>query len=160
MVTTAPAVAGAISLPPCVPKAQKLRIDSTHPDRVLVVVHERRQGRLINAVDYYVHPEWASPEDKTIATDGASEHRAWAWTGKESMHPHWAVRRLSDEDLSRKFPGASFNMAQVVKEITIMGIGGKAAITYAVHVPFLENQIDLPTGVSLICRAAGVDCSA
>ena len=35
-----------------------------------------------------------------------------------------------------------------------MGIGGKAATTYAVHIPFLENPTDLPTGVELICRAA------
>ena len=74
-----------------------------------------RQGQLVDAMCYYVHPEWASPEDKTIATDGAIEHRAAAWTGKESMHPHWAVRRLSDEDLSKKTLGASFNMAQCVK---------------------------------------------
>ena len=101
-----------------------------------------------------MNPEWEPPEDKKVASDASGEHHTWAWGGKEAMHPHWAVRRLTDDELRVKLPGAHFNMKQETREISIVCVGrGDHTITWMVQVPFLTNSVDLSAGVELVWQA-------
>ena len=71
------------------------------------------------------------------------------------MHPHWAVRRITPEQLTTKCPkGAVFNMEQRMKEHSIVGVHGDKSRMYMVRVPFLTNRIDLQTGVELLSEIA------
>jgi hypothetical protein len=164
VVTTSPAAKGSIELMPCIPM-HKLRTESTHPARVLVTVREKTQGIDGPKFEFYAHPEWDAPADKTVASSAVAEdtatssavaeHRTWAWGGKESMHPHWAVRRLTDDDLRVKLPGASFNMVQKTMEFSQVCVGGSDSMTFLIQVPCLTNDVDLATGVELVCRSIG-----
>lgn len=153
VVTTKLAEAGSIELMPCVPKYFKLRSDSTHPDRVHIYVFEKTQHDRSRGHDFYVHPEWETPEEAVLPTNATGEHRVWKWKGGESMHPRWAVRRMTQDHLRKHMPGATFNMEERTKLLTIMGIGGASSLTYVVKVPVLTNTVDIQTGVELIFEA-------
>ena len=151
VVSTAFAAKHSIELAPCVPKTQKLRTDCIHPDRVLIGVEERVGGVADGPTfEFYVQPEWQAPEEATISHAVACEHRRWAWSGKESMHPHWAVRRLTEEQLAKTLPRAIFSTEQRVKELSVVGVCGTYSRMYMVRVPFLTNSIDLQRGVELL----------
>ena len=158
VVATEKAQKGSIELAPCVPKTLRLRTESTHPDRICLKVTERVNGVTVKACELFVHPEWQSPEDATVrqATHAvACEHKAWTWTGKESMHPYWAVQRLSSAQLTTRFPkGARFNMELLHKELAVVTVIGAANRTFVVRVPFLTNSIDIQEGVELLWECA------
>ena len=55
---------------------------------------------------YYVHPEYKVPSDKTpdsaVAEGLKPGVRVWQWSGDESLHPFWAIQRLSADELEKK----------------------------------------------------------
>ena len=155
-------------LPPCVPKAHKFHTLSTHPDRAAISVMQtdsaqtsRSSGEDKNI--YYVHPEYKMPEDVT-----SEEHqreapgtRLWTWNGEKTLHPFWAVRRMTREDLEKESSAQvplAFNAELVEVEYTVMSLGAfqqdNVGITLAVKVPMMTNTVDLEPGQELIMEAA------
>ena len=110
---------------------------------------------------YYAHPEWTMPEmDKT------AKPPTWKWESDTTMHPVWAVRRLSEEQLKQRNakeaakanpkqgpagspkPGEvpaslSYNCSFVTKQFNVCNVGvfqsGSVALNLAVEVPLLTN---------------------
>ena len=110
--------AGTLELPPCVPAGCKVLATSTHPQRVQItvtckeVLSTRLNGRqsedairelTSKSATFYVHPEYRIPNNKTpvsaVADGLAPLARVWEWTGAESLHPFWAIQRLSRDEL-------------------------------------------------------------
>ena len=95
--------AGALALPPCVPKSSSVFDTSTHPNRVPIIVTEKSavadgkpQSRLPTKGNlepkqtmYYVHPESKTPEESKAQLDAAVQPGACAWEfkGEDTMHP-------------------------------------------------------------------------
>ena len=155
VVTTDSAECLGIKLHPCIPKAMKLKPTSAHPDRVRITVSYRSpepSGSGSTATHtFYAHPEWKEPEGGREEKHAvACEHRPWKWVGDESMHPFWAVRRLSLEQFAAKFPRGIFNMQPTIKEYTVIGAG---ASTVTVAVPMLTNTKPIAKGVELFWEA-------
>ena len=122
---------GTLALPPCVPKTSNVYTTSTHPLRVPIVVSEKsavadeRPDTKVTKgpveprqKTYYVHPEYKLPEDpecrrpeeggdteledEAEPKEGvASDVCVWEWKGDETLHPFWAVERLSEDELRR-----------------------------------------------------------
>ena len=112
-----------ICIPPCIAKQAKIYEMSEHPYAVKVVqkvmknVSEKEteltEGAAKQAANeaesnptsvcrentFYVQPEWKTVEYAAVA--GAQDGGAvtWQWNGKESMHPYWAVRRLTHKQI-------------------------------------------------------------
>ena len=117
--------AGALALPPCVPKSSSVLDTSTHPHRVPIVVIEKSavadakqetRKSVKGACEpkrtvYYVHPEYRMPEESKDKLDDAvaSHVRAWEFKGDETLHPFWDVERLT-EDGRRKTQRGAFNL--------------------------------------------------
>ena len=149
-------------LPPCIPDP-KLRTESIHPGRVVI------QAKLGSetATTFYIHPEWVHPQEKVVATassvaeatpavagaDIEWEHRMWQWSGKEVMHPMWATRRLTADELRTKTKATSFNMEQHWRDVTTTVINGESTTLWVVSVPMLTNTHDIEVGVELIWEA-------
>jgi len=163
VVAKKPLKAKELMLPPCVPNAVKLRTESTHPSRVVIEACNSKGGP---PTTFYIHPEWVHPEEDLVATASAVagaapavaggapvEHRVWKWSGKEVMHPIWAVRRLSADELRTKTKATRFNMEQHWKAITASVVNGDSTQCWVVRVPFLTNSCDLATGVELLWEA-------
>ena len=106
--------AGTLALSPCVPKTSSVLDKSVHPHRVPIVVSEKpavadgtppgtrlsaKSPRETKRTVYYVHPEYKMPEESKDKLDDAvkSNVRAWEFTGDETLHPFWAVERLTEE---------------------------------------------------------------
>ena len=103
--------AGMLALPPCVPKAAKLSKDSQSHLRQAIVVTRMYTTPPI-ATTYYVTPEWKMPKDTTeVDPDaGASlpdDMISWEFAGDETLHPFWAVLRLSPQELAKKWERAN-----------------------------------------------------
>ena len=86
--------------------------------------------------------------DKPGTEEKDVKHLTWQWSAKNSMHPIWAVRRPSDEELKEK--QMETNVELVCNDITITTVTGSATQTWVVRVPFLENRAKLAQGVELI----------
>ena len=71
-------------------------------------MHPADAGRELasRSATFYVHPEYRMPNDKTpvsAVADGLSPlARVWEWSGDESLHPFWAIQRLSRDELQRQ----------------------------------------------------------
>ena len=103
-------------------------------------------------------PAVASEPAPAVASEPAAavrtEHRLDLWTGKETMHPHWAVRRLTREALATKCAaGAIFNCEQKIKECSVAVVNEMETEVVVVRVPVLTNKTDLPAGVELLWEA-------
>ena len=118
---------------------------------------------------YYLHPEYKMPEDVTDApaaasavAEAGSSARLWKWNGDETMHPFWAVQRMSDADLKKRNrsaeekgePKARFNTHLVEEEFAVVTVGtaGKNSIgvTVMINVPFITNSEDITKGDELL----------
>ena len=147
-----------LMLPPCIPDP-KLWTESIHPGRVAI----RVKFGSATATTFYIHPEWVHPQEKVIhssvatpAVAGADidwEHRVWQWSGKEVMHPMWATRRLTTDELRTKSKATSFNMMQHWRDVTTTVINGGSTTLWVVSVPMLTNTHDIEAGVELIWEA-------
>ena len=102
---------------------------------------------------FYIHPEFAIPDKKACPevqkTDPAQEQ--WTWTGKESLHPIWALTKLTPDEIARRNmsgtgPRVRFNMAIDSREVNIVVCG--RVIT--VRAPVAANTCELEAGEELV----------
>ena len=161
---------GTLALPPCVPHTSRVYDKSTHPHRVPILVMEKsavadvrlevRKGTKVPPPEpkrsvYYIHPEYKCPEESTEERDEAVEPhvRAWEFKGDETMHPFWAVERLTEDDRRKALKGA-FNLACEDKEFAAVSVDAlgenSIASTFAVVVPIMTNTVAVKKGEELI----------
>ena len=101
-----------------------------------------------------MHPEYRMPEEsKEKLEDAVASHvRAWEFKGEETLHPFWAVERLT-EDERRKAQKGAFNLTCEDKEFVAVTVGASCgdsiAITLAVVVPIMTNSVDVKKGEEL-----------
>ena len=112
---------------------------------------------------YYVTPEYKIPEDSTSEKQQkeAPGIRLWTWNGEETMHPFWAVRRMTRWDLEKESTAQAplaFNVELVDVDYSVVSLGAfqedTVGITLAVRVPMITNTVDLEAGQELIMETA------
>ena len=173
---------GSLVLPPCVPKTARAYKTSVHPQRVAIVVTEKSavaapqpnmratsKKAAVTAspeITYYLHPEYKLPEEskEEVADDASLEVVPWEWKGDETMHPFWAVPRLSQEELNRANLEATpqsrrkFNVTLEEKEYSVVTVGESAgnsvSTTFAVRVPIMTNKNTIKKGEELVFQIA------
>jgi hypothetical protein len=176
-----------LQIVPCVPKSGKSYKCSEHPQRIpITVVRRVKQANAVTqplsskstdtavAVEpveeveniYYVHPEWKTPKgtipDAKQRDCGAEME--WDWAGDETMHPFWAVRRLTTTQMSKERPDdksvAGFNTGLTTKEYTVVTVGvvqgQSVAMTLLVKIPVITNLKTMNEGTELIMEQAEV----
>lgn len=148
-------------LPPCVPKSSKVFAQSSHPQRVPIVV--ARQTTPLTVKTYYVVPEYKPPTDDTDASVEATHSgaKAWQFQGDETMHPFWAVPRVSALEAQKSSATSepfAINMGLRTKRYQSVVVGNwqdKAVnAVFAVDVPFLVNSHGLANGALLYWESA------
>ena len=92
-------------------------------------------------------------ESKEQVDDAVASHvRAWEFKGDETLHPFWAVERLT-EDERRKAQKGPFNLTCEDKEFAAVTVGASGrdsiAITLSVVVPIMTNAVDVKKGEEL-----------
>ena len=176
-----------LQLPPCTPVAcGRVNTTSSHPWRVAIGISQlvERQGptpamRLSQKTSQedpaesaivkhtcYVHPEYKLPADATpddaVASGLSPGTRAWEWKGDETLHPFWAVQRLTPDELSKRNFNAKtnheFNIALTEKDfnvVTVGSVGGQSvAMTTTVTVPMMTNTKAVAPGAELFMEIA------
>ena len=94
---------------------------------------------------FYALPEWKGPE--RALEDDQSE---WVWTGDESMHPFWAIRRVSGEKTKEGCLNCGYKEVNFT-DVVVGALDGKStSLTTEVSVPFLTNTIAIPKGAELV----------
>ena len=168
---------GSLVIPPCVPKTAKAYKNSVHPQRVAIVVTEKSavaapqpnvratsKKAAVTASQlftYYVHPEYKLPEEskEEVADDASLEVVPWEWKGDETMHPFWAVARLSQEELNKANAATpqsrrKFNVTLEEKEYSVVTVGDSAgnavSMTFGVRVPIMTNKNPIKKGEELV----------
>ena len=181
---------GEIMIPACVPKQSKVGVkNSVHPhavevtSRVLeptpeaIVVAEDDERKYVRSATFSLHPEFKIPkrqrlaqEAKGDASDDASDDSAvadeWIWgpLGDESMHPFWAVRRMTSEQLMKEIAMVAkgsvkrlpprFNCELQKHQLSCVTTGvvkDQSVGTTRLHeVPFLVNMVSMEEGEELI----------
>ena len=127
----------------------------------------RRQPRTLRTSTLFVNPELEAPtriEDKTAVAEAGgqgdaavADERVWGPVGEQTMHPFWAVRRVTAKQLAIEAalvaPGSArprFNCGIATHELSYVNIGaveGQAANTTRVFdVPFLVNTHEVQAG--------------
>ena len=116
---------------------------------------------------YYVHPEYKLPADATpddaVASGVLPGTRAWEWKGDETLHPFWAVQRLTPDELSKRNfnqkTNHEFNIALTEKDfnvVTVGSLGGQSvSMTTTVTVPIMTNTKAVAPGAELLMQRAG-----
>lgn len=179
--------AGRIQLAPCVPKTMRVLGHSDHPHKIMVemVVRKPYQGlpdeeTLLSAVNkmnnegpvlrtkwFAVTPEFKSPKQ----ADGPDSAVAgppppWLWSDTDTMHPFWAIRRLTDAQLAKEnqavkpgAPALRFNCelkSFPFQSVNIAVIGATVTnLTRLFNVPLLVNNLDLLPEEELLLRIEG-----
>jgi hypothetical protein len=149
---------GSMTLAPCVPKTGKVYKESNDPKRAKIIVQTLPFGA---PQIYYVQSEWQCPlvEDEL----GPADERCWKWTGLESMHLFWCVRRLTAEQLKKEPQlrlghNARFNVALVDHGFNNVAVGRfrseSVSQTIKVTVELMENTADIQAGEELIMEIA------
>ena len=115
---------------------------------------------------YYVTPEWKMPKDKTEVDPDAEANAlddmiAWEFAGDETLHPFWAVLRLSPQELAKKVGAGErceFNMDLEVKSFQVVVAGWLSenvkGLCTQVEVPMMVNSKALKAGTELILSIA------
>ena len=157
-----------IELPPCIPKLMRFIKDCVHPHRVEIVVELKGASKdtIIATYKFHVVPEWVAPEEVTSADPAvnvelaSSGLRAWKWSGKETMHPFWAVRRLSADDLAKKATGCEFNCVLEMRSypVAVLGLndGATCSNTWVVSIPCIVNDRHVPAQTELFLEVGAV----
>ncbi len=176
--------AGSLELPPCVPASGRVHATSTHPQRVAVtvtnkdVVAKKVLGKqsagaahalASRSATFYVHPEYKVPIDKTpvsAVADGLSpQTRVWEWSGDESLHPFWAIQRLSKDELNKKNKQDKtthrFNVSLKEKQYNVVTVGNlrdeSVSVTVTVTLPVVTNETALVAGEELFLEVVPKD---
>jgi hypothetical protein len=170
---TAAVAAGQLSLPPCIPKQSKVVVTSIHPLKVLLKMTVRKpflgevenddclaSTPVVRTRDFYVLPEFKSPNPIAKTTEDTSAAVDWNWGEgtPETMHPFWAIRRMSKQDLVKdnasKNESKQINCAIKTQQFSAVNIGWMGDqvtnLTRFFDVPFMTNICDLKEGDELI----------
>ena len=172
--------AKSILLPPCVPRQSTVHRQSEHPCAVHVITKVMRSteqtvqpggDNILRQREHSLLPEFTSPElDKDPKTAVAGVDPQWVWRGRETMHPFWAVRRMTAKQMSvaqDKFANDTqqcptskwrprFNCSletQTLSCVCIAIVGTQALNrTRILEVPFLANTVMVENGEELILQ--------
>ena len=145
-----------LGLPPCVPKSAKLSKDTQSVSRVPIVVTRLYTNPPI-ATTYYVTPEWKMPKDKA---EEDAETSVWEFSGDETLHPFWAVLRLTQQELAKKIGAGErleFNMhleSKFFKEVLVGFAEDMRGLCVQVEVPMMVNSKFIRAGEELVLEAA------
>ena len=170
MVATSKVAINAILLPPCIPKQSRVQERSDHPSAVQVTQKVMRcaedavqpgKDNILRVREYFVIPEFKVPEQENLKTAVAGAAPEWIWRDSETMHPFWAVRRMTEQQLSRARIGGSngkllprFNCTLETQSLSAVCIAivGKQALnrTRLLEVLFLTSNVPLEKGEELI----------
>lgn len=187
---------GEVLLPPCVPKGSKVYASTVHPnaveislkvfknnEQIAVQIHD--ESLMMRTGTYFLHPEFKIPKRKEkkitelgedeIEEDAKPSHLTavadeWDWSeeGSTSMHPFWAVRRLTRKQLAievQKFSTTApeknpprFNCCLERQTVSscVVGVASNGAgvnTTRLWEIPFLTNSVQLDEGEELIMEA-------
>jgi len=173
-------------LPPCVPRQSKVFEKSEHPFGVHVKVEvlqcmKRKvtndSHKILRANEFSVIPEFKGPlqtrEHTAVAgASGSNEDIEWVWgQGRaETMHPFWAVRRLTPEQLDKDveacikrnktavagkqeaIPSINCELEEQVHSFVHIATVGQCVVncTRLIKVPFLTNIKALKKGEELL----------
>ena len=175
VVAVGPAAESGVVLAPCVPKRSQVVETASHPHAVRIVVKstacapDEASGEAPCVHEFAVVPEFKQPVEgkPTAVAEGHQESPIWVWADNareaETMNPFWAVRRMTDEQLSKANaakpmtqPKLRFNCNLVDKSFSAVCAGilqTKAiASTRMVEVQCLTNSVDLVDGEELALR--------
>ena len=173
-------------LPLCVPRQSKVLDSSEHPHKAElkfsvfrptehVDVEVSDEATIRDGV-YFLNPEFKAPTLKAVkdasAADSAAVADEWICSsiGDDTMHPFWAVRRMTAKQLameiaSQKCVGADgvlkvqklrprFNCRMELQQVSCCTVGvvksQSVATTRVYQVPFLINSLDLEEDEQLI----------
>ena len=115
---------------------------------------------------FYVHPEYRLPADTTpgdsVASGADVSTHTWTWKGDESLHPCWAIPRMSADDLRRRNAALgeqrSFNVELEEKQYNVVTVGDvqghSIATTWSVSVPMIRNPGKIAKGEELLLEVA------
>ena len=168
-----------LSLPPCVPKSAPMLEESSHAQRIAIVVTRQAHGTPDAVKTYYVVPEYKPPVDDTDDTEAAvaaaadteaavaANAKAWQFKGDETMHPFWAIPRVSATEVQKAKAKAKepieINMGLTTKRFQSLVVGNwceaRTTNVIAVDVPFLTNLVPLKKGALLYCESAAKQVS-
>ena len=86
-------------------------------------------------------------------SDDTETKTEWTWSGDESMHPYWAIRRQTEKQTKPEQP---CNMKFKEFGYTCVAVGsmrGTSVTTTAeVTIPFLTNEVEIPRGAELLLQ--------
>jgi len=157
-------------LPPCVPKSSKVHLITEHPYAISLVLKVMRstedsvqngQGNIERQRNLFVLPEFKMPElkpPKPAVAEEAPSQPEWIWRDDVTLHPFWAVRRLTEQQLAKHNANkgqkkARFNcvlQTQALSDTIIAAVGRKALNrTRIMELPFITNSVDLVDGEEL-----------
>jgi hypothetical protein len=167
--------ANAIVLPPCVPKQSKVLDRTEHPYAVKMTMNVMRSteasvqsqaSKILRERTFFVLPEFRIPAKKQSNTAVAAQSPLgpeWIWSevGGETMHPFWAVRRMTAKQLTRE--RSQVRLGQLpprfncelqnfsLSSVNLAIIGEKTLNrTKLLQVPFLTNFLPLEDCEELI----------
>ena len=112
---------------------------------------------------YYVVPEYKPPKDDTDASVEATHSgaKAWQFQGDETMHPFWAVPRVSEHEAKKSRATSepfAINTSLRTKKFQSVVVGNwqdeAVNAVFAVEVPFLVNSHGLANGALLYWESA------
>ena len=173
-----------LMLPPCIPKQMKLISNSVNPHAAKIVVNENAcvegvpsRHSILKTATFFAHPEWQEPTKPSsepsrptaaVAEDDAdtsADDIDWDWSKYDqiTMHPYWAVRRLTATQLGRQvlqaklsgmFPLPRFNLKvtpQMFSNVCVGTVNSKLMnFTRLIEVPFLTNSCEVEKDEELI----------
>ena len=110
---------------------------------------------------FYAIPEWKAPavaETSAAVSSSTGCTREWQWTGEETMHPFWAIRRVP-ESKARGECTINMESKQVALTTVVVGAVNGVAMTATaeVSVPVLTNRSDIARGAELVMQVDGVE---
>ena len=158
--------AGCLMLPPCIPRSARILKESNSSYRVPIQVFRavaeselsEPEAQAVPSLGprtfgaghtYYIVPEFKTPADVSDDSAGAAE---WEYDGTETMHPFWAVRRMTPDALRRATTSLCplrHNVELTSKQLHTMVVGslgerhGIVDSCYRVVVPFWTNPFKL-----------------
>ena len=188
VITTMDGESGELMIPPCGPKFMMMHEKSLHPRRTRItyqLMHEAvpdvttaapvpavanamfKRGVMGVDVDnaaesVFVIGEFMTPESYTTDEHAASPDgtSGWRWDGRETMHPYWAVKRLTVDQIiaARTHDDARMTRCRI-KEVefitgsnvaTNTGNWFPASESYTVSIPMLTNEEKFCKGMELV----------
>ena len=170
-----------LKLLPCAPKNGKAVRTNTHPERAAVRVKQRSPVLETEWTTFYISPEWKAPDvaEKRECEDteeGASEtgeadaeaqeanraavaaFKRWTFTGEESMHPYWAIERMTEEEITKRNSDDTQDAVQINMGVTTLACHAIAVcawsnLTVDVEFEALTNTKPIKKGECLVREA-------